>query len=512
MNVTDITPAVKTTGSVRFAAYCRVSSDSADQLHSFAAQIRYYKDYERMHPVYRMVDIYADEGITGTSMEKRDEMNRLLRDCQKGKIDRVIVKSVSRFARNTEELLATLRALRTLNVSVYFEEQDIDTSKLNMEMIVTFPGMAAQQESESISGNVRWSYRKRMEAGEFNCNTPAYGVDMRNGALVVNEVEAAVVRRIFDLYLHGEGKQSIAVQLNRDGVPRRMEGARWHAGTVSYILNNERYMGDALLQKKYTTETLPYRKMKNHGELPQYYVENSNPPIVSRAVYTAAQQLQRERASHSHRRGERYPLSGVLKCATCGSTYRRQVIRGRIYWVCSGKSLRGIDCADCRVSEAAVYETFHKMMVKLQAYQKELLGSAMTELERLRARCGMGSEKLQNLNRKLADLAAQNHVIAKLYASGVLNDAEFSAQSADLQRKISSVRAERKRELETEESGGLLEQLQTLRDAAEQYDLRRGFDADIFREVVRTIHVKNRREVVFELIGGLKLSETVEME
>lgn len=167
MQMTEITPEVQASKApIRLAAYCRVSSDSADQLHSFAAQIRHYKDYERQHTECKLVDIYADEGITGTSMEKRDEMNRLIRDCKRGKIDRVIVKSVSRFARNTSELLTVLRMLKDLKISVYFEEQSIDTDKLNTEMIVTFPGMAAQQESVSISENMRWSYKKRMESGD----------------------------------------------------------------------------------------------------------------------------------------------------------------------------------------------------------------------------------------------------------------------------------------------------------------------------------------------------------
>lgn len=295
MNVTEITAVPKDENKViRLAAYCRVSSDSADQLHSFAAQIRYYKDYEQKHPEYKLVDIYADEGLKGTSSEKRDEFNRLIRDCKKGKIDRIIVKSVSRFARNTQDLLICIRMLKEIGVSVYFEEQGIDTNKLNSEMIVTFPGMAAQQESESISGNMRWSYKKRMESGEFNCCTPAYGYILKDGHITVNETEASVVRRIFELYLQGTGKQNIANILNREGVSRRYGKGKWYLFTVDYILNNERYMGDALLQKSYTTETLPFRKKRNKGELPKYYVENSNPPIVSREIYSAVQELQKK--------------------------------------------------------------------------------------------------------------------------------------------------------------------------------------------------------------------------
>ena len=215
-------------------------------------------------------------------MDKRDDLHRVIRDCKKGLIDRSIVKSVSRFARNTQGLLATIRFLKDIGVSIYFEEQGIDTDKLNSEMIVTFPGMAAQQESESISGNMRWSYKKRMESGDFNCCAPAYGFDLIDGNLVINETEAAVVRRIFSMYLQGYGKQAIANKLNEESVPRRHGIKTWYAFGIDYMLNNERYMGDALLQKKYTTDTLPFKKVKNRGERPKYYVENANLPIVSK--------------------------------------------------------------------------------------------------------------------------------------------------------------------------------------------------------------------------------------
>ena len=153
---------------IRLAPYTRVSSGSDDQLHSFAAQVKYYTEYAAAHPEYELVDIYADEAVTGTRMDKRDDLNRLLRDCRKGKIDRIITKSVSRFARNTTELLTMVRGLKELGVSIYFEEQGIDTAAIDLEMILTFPGMAAQKESETISENMHWSYQKRMESGDFN--------------------------------------------------------------------------------------------------------------------------------------------------------------------------------------------------------------------------------------------------------------------------------------------------------------------------------------------------------
>lgn len=270
MKITDITPTIRRKEEkIRLAAYVRVSSDSQDQLHSFATQIQYYSDYVKTHPEYELVDIYADEGLTGTEMDNRDELNRLVSDCKRGKIDRVIVKSISRLARNTEELLITIRMIKDFGASLYFEEQDIDTEKLNMEMIVTFPGMAAQQESEAISGNLRWSYRKRMESGEFNCCYAAYGFKLVNNKLQIVEEEAKVVKRIFDMYLQGIGIQMIANILNEEEIPKRNR-RNWCKTSVKYILLNERYMGDAILQKYYTTETLPFKQMINKGHFLLY--------------------------------------------------------------------------------------------------------------------------------------------------------------------------------------------------------------------------------------------------
>lgn len=167
--ITELTAEKQEQRILRLAPYTRVSSNSEDQLHSFAAQVKHYTEYAAQHPEYELVDIYADEGVTGTRMDKRDDFNRLIRDCKKGKIDRIITKSVSRFARNTVEFLAATRALKEMGVSIYFEEQGIDTETVDLELMMTFPGIAAQRESETISENMRWSYQKRMESGDFNC-------------------------------------------------------------------------------------------------------------------------------------------------------------------------------------------------------------------------------------------------------------------------------------------------------------------------------------------------------
>lgn len=510
MNVINITAENKEIKKlIRLAAYCRVSSGSADQLHSFAAQIRYYKDYERKYPQYKLVDIYADEGLTGTCMDKRDDLHRLIRDCKKGKIDRIIVKSVSRFARNTQELLTTLRMLKELGVSVYFEEQDIDTDKLNMEMIVTFPGMAAQQESEAISGNMRWSYKKRMESGEFNCCAPAYGFDLKDGQLTVNETEAEVVRRIFDMYLQGIGKQSIASILNSENVPRRYNHKKWYSHTIYYILNNERYKGDAILQKSYTTETLPFKRAKNRGEHPQYYVENSNPAIVSRETYDTVQELQKSRQKYTGKRKGVYTLTKILRCPDCGQTFRRQIVGGKIYWLCSGKSKSVTDCENRRVREEIVYETFLAMLEKLKEHRKPLLSTLIRDIEIMQSKTSENHSRIAEIDKAIADLAAQNLIVTRLHTSGVLNASEYAAQSSEINSKISALRTERRKKLSEDEDDSQLDKLKELYEMLEEYEPTDEFDEEIFEQIIESITVDSNAELTFKLIGGVELTEEI---
>ena len=280
---------------IRVAAYCRVSTDSADQKDSFDAQVEYYTSYIGENPDWTLADIYADQGITGTSMTNRDEFNRMIADCRRGKIDRIITKSVSRFARNTVDCLDTVRQLSEFGISILFQKEQIDTSKMSSEFLLALTGVQAQDESVSISGNMRWSYEKRMKSGDFiTCRAP-YGYDLVNGTLVINETEAQVVKEIFEMFLLGISKPNIAKYLNSHGILPKHEKVPWSAVTVGYILRNERYIGDALLQKKFTTDTFPYVKRRNNGERRMYYVENSHPPIISREKFEAAKEVQRQR-------------------------------------------------------------------------------------------------------------------------------------------------------------------------------------------------------------------------
>ena len=507
--ITEITQQKPTPPQIRLAAYCRVSSDSSDQLHSFAAQIKYYSEYCKRHPEYKFVDIYADECITGTSMEKRDDFRRMLRDCKKGLIDRIIVKSMSRFARNTEEMLTALRALEQMEVSVYFEEQGLDTKSMNSEMFATFPGMVAQQESVSISQNMRWSYKKRMESGEFNCCAPAYGFDLINGKLVINETEAAVIRRIFDLYLQGIGMQTIANILNDEGVRRQYGREKWHHTTVNYVLNNERYKGDALLQKQITTQTLPFKKQRNHGEQPMYYVENSNPAIVTRETYEAVQALIKSRQPSYKRKAKNYPLTRTLLCPDCGHTFRRQVVNGTAYWLCAAKATNKTDCAWRRVKEDEVYAAFNLMIRKVQANREYLLGTLIRQLEELQYRTTGSQQRIKEIDREIADLTAQNLVLSRLHGKGVLNAADYTAQSDVLENKITELRIERRAKITDSDENEMLEELKMLNDILKEVEIGIGFDAELFEQMVDSITVDSNELLTFHLAGGISLPEKI---
>ena len=507
--ITEITRQKPTPPQIRLAAYCRVSSDSSDQLHSFAAQIKYYSEYCKRHPEYKFVDIYADEGITGTSMEKRDDFRRMLRDCKKGLIDRIIVKSMSRFARNTEEMLTALRALEQMEVSVYFEEQGLDTKSMNSEMFATFPGMVAQQESVSISQNMRWSYKKRMESGEFNCCAPAYGFDLINGKLVINETEAAVIRRIFNLYLQGIGMQAIANILNNEGVRRQYGREKWHHTTVNYVLNNERYKGDALLQKQITTQALPFKKQRNHGEQPMYYVENSNPAIVSRETYEAVQALIKSRQPSCKRKAKTYPLTRTLLCPDCGHTFRRQVVNGTAYWLCAEKATNKTDCAWRRVKEDEMYAAFNLMIRKVQANREYLLGTLIRQLEEVQYRTTGSQQRIKEIDREIADLMAQNLVLSRLHGKGVLNAADYTAQSDVLENKITELRIERRTKITDSDGNKMLEELKMLSDILKEVEIGIGFDAELFEQTVDSITVESNELLTFHLAGGISLPEKI---
>ena len=264
---------------IRCAAYCRVSSDSEDQLNSFMAQTRYYSQIFEDSETEELIDIYADEGITGTREDKRSEFQRLTKDCRKGKIDRIYTKSISRFARNTRDCLKNVRELKSLGITIYFEKENIDTANMTDEMMITIMGGLAQEESTSISKNIKWSYQKRFEKGTVNVFSAPFGYKLSNGSLIINETQAQIVKEIFEMFLNGIGYQRIS-EICQNKYSSYKDNFSYYG--IRYILSNEKYIGDSKYQKTFTTNTLPYRKLPNKGELIQYYIQATHKAIISK--------------------------------------------------------------------------------------------------------------------------------------------------------------------------------------------------------------------------------------
>ena len=336
---------------LRVAAYCRVSTDDEEQLTSYEAQKTYYTDKIMTNPDWSMAGIFADEGITGTSARKRPEFLRMVKWCKAGKIDLILVKSISRFARNTVDCLNYIRILKNNKVSVFFEKENINTLETDSEMLITMMGAFAQAESESISANVRWGKRQAMKEGRVSV-TAIYGYRKdENGQLVIEEEEAEIVRQIFTRYLSGDTVRKIREDLEKNQIaaPRGNEG--WSVSAIQKMLKNEKYCGEVLLQKTFVVDCISKKTVKNTGQLPKYLIKNNHAPIVTEDVF---QQVQTELARRAGmkassktastgiaRYSSKYALTERLYCGECGTNYKRctwtQKGKKRIVWRCASR-------------------------------------------------------------------------------------------------------------------------------------------------------------------------------
>lgn len=323
----------------RVAAYARVSSGKDAMLHSLSAQISYYNDYIGSRGDWELAGIYADEALTGTK-EDRPEFQRMLADCRNGKIDMVITKSLTRFARNTVTLLATVRELKLLEVDVFFEKENIHTLSSDGELMLTLLASFAQEESRSASENQKWRIQKMFEEGRPNTGN-MLGYRLVDGTLQIVPEEAEIVRMIFADFLSGMGGHAIMKKLNRMGIPSKT-GGMWRENTIYGILRNEKYTGNMLLQKTYRLDHISKKHMNNHGEHPMYYVENSHKPIIDQETFENAKQRLAQQAAHfcsAVQPMTRYPFTGLILCGTCGKHFRRKIANaGSKYakpiWIC----------------------------------------------------------------------------------------------------------------------------------------------------------------------------------
>ena len=350
----------------RVAAYARVSSGKEAMLHSLAAQVDYYSTYIRHHPGWEYVGVYTDEAKTGTK-DSREGFQRLLADCKSGKVNHIITKSVSRFARNTVTLLETVRELKNMGISVYFEEQNINTMTADGELMLTILASYAQAESLSASENQKWRVRQNFEEGN-PWRGYMLGYRYKDGEYVIVPEEAEIVKRIFADFLSGKGIEAIMKSLNESGVLTQ-QGFTWHRSAVMRILRNYTYTGNLLLQTKYRENHLTKKTLVNHGELPQYHATDTHEAIIDMGTFEAVQaEIARraEKYTKPHKRKE-YPFSGIMTCAICGKHYRRKTTPTGPVWICSTYNTSGKKaCASKAVPEPTLIALAEKNAHKVQ--------------------------------------------------------------------------------------------------------------------------------------------------
>ena len=341
--------------ALRVAAYSRVSSAKDAMLHSLSAQVSHYSSLIQSHEGWLYCGVYADEGITGTK-ENRENFVRLIDDCRAGKIDLIITKSISRFARNTVTLLETVRELKLLGIGVFFEEQNINTLTAAGELMLTILASYAQEESLSASENQKWRIKKNFEEGmPWNGRMLGYRYD--NGVYKVVPDEAKIVRRIFTEYLEGKGSNAITNGLNKDGIPSPF-GGKWCKNSIMKILRQYAYTGNLLLQRFYVNNHLEKKVLTNQGEKPMYHVEQSHEAIIPLEMFERVQERIKQNSHYYNTPGRTqttYPLSGKIKCAMCGKSFRRKTTPNGITWVCSTYSYQGKSaCAAKQIPDTTI--------------------------------------------------------------------------------------------------------------------------------------------------------------
>lgn len=388
--ITQITPRAyheKMIKPKRVAAYARVSSGKEAMLHSLSAQVSHYSGMIQKTPGWVYAGVYADEATTGTK-DTRSEFQRLLADCRAGEIDVIITKSISRFARHTLTTLQTIRELRTLNVDVFFEEQNIHTLGKNGEFILTILALYAQEEARSVSDNQKWRIKANYEKG-LPWSISMYGYRLVNGMLEIIPEEAEILRLAADMYLEGQGGLNIARTLWQAGV-RGKRGGKIHENAIRELLFNEKMVGDMLLQKTYVNDPIEKKLCINRGEKPQYYVTNSHEPILDRETYQRIL-AERERRAAKYRpagsRGSRqtYPFTGIITCEQCGAHYRRKTANAggkyeKIVWICTTFNTEGKDYCPSKQIPEKILQDVTARALGLTAFDEVVFAERVSEI------------------------------------------------------------------------------------------------------------------------------------
>ena len=518
-----VIPATKTQGAIhsthdgkkRVAAYCRVSTDSEEQLNSYEAQKSYYTQKIEESPDWEMAGIYADEGITGTSLKKRTEFKKMITACKRGHIDLIITKSLSRFARNTVDCLETVRLLKANGIGVYFEKENINTLTESSEFLITLFSGFAQAESESLSKNVAWGKAKSAEAGKVTFQYKKM-LGYRKGADGQPEIvpeEAEVIKRIYHRYLDGCTLGQIKRELDEDNVPTAQGVEFWSPAIIHNILTNEKYIGDALLQKTYVTDCISKKVKKNQGERAMYYVENNHPAIISREMFDQVRNemtrrsskrkvLQKSGKTELGKYSGKYALTELLVCGECGSPYKRVTWarngKKRIVWRCVSRLEFGTKyCHNSpTLDESKLHSAILAAMNEFAAIRQEVCPDVLAMAEEAKQALSQAGAKLLELKKHLEAVSReQSDLLDRLLEN--MGDAELNAKMKALTDEKESLKAQildtQQMEVSLEEQAARHQQMwDSIMECSAGYT---EFDDEFVRQIIQKITVEDEETI-----------------
>ena len=514
-----------TRNKLKVAAYARVSTDEAEQLNSYKTQCDYYTSYIQGKPEWEFVGLYADEGITGTSAKRRKEFQRLIRDAMDGKIDLILVKSVSRFARNTVDSLQTVRKLRDKGVKIYFEKENIDSLDAKCDMILSIYSSLAEEESRSISTNIRWAHQKKVERGEVVLNfNNIYGYQQdENKNVTIKIQEAEVVREIYHKYLIGYSIRRIIRELKENEIKSPLGSSKWSSSTIKGILENEKYIGDVILQKTYKRDFLTQRRVRNTGQAPQKYVENNHPAIVDRLTWNAVQaeierrnSLRSTEATGKGRYDMRYAFSGVIECGECNSNFRRHNYTNgnkiERTWACKEHLKGNKYCTQEILKEEVLEEMFVNTLNRLLENRDKVLKKVEASVKEAMLEVGTDNkQQIEKVDLMIEKLQADMLELNKRRGKREVDAEQYNTESREIMEQLDELFKQRD-ELIAEQSDGALSksQYKMLTDFLKNEQKQTEFDKDVFTKLIEKIIVNSRADITFIFKDGTEIKGTKE--
>ncbi len=508
--------------TTKVAAYCRVSTEAENQQNSYATQISYYTDYITGNPDWKLVGIYADEGISGTRTKNRTQFNKMIRAARQKKIDLILCKSISRFARNTVDCLDYVRELKNLGVTVIFEKENINTSSMSSEFVISLYASFAQAESESISKNITWGIEKSFREGNIAYRFHqmlGYRLDENGKPYIVDE-EAEIVRLIFREYAQGHRSAEIAEKLTQMGAKRRNGSSQWTRNHVEQILRNEKYVGDAILQKSYTVNCLTHERKKNNGQKPMYLIQDCHEPIIDRKTYDTVR-LELEKRKRDSKKGlpekgqysTKYCMSRLLICPCCGGFYKRTT------WMLKGEKMGVWRCRNRMESKKCPQSpSYHE-----DALQKAVLNAvngmigkmdmvsdcAEETSQKITAQAEDIQSRIRQINEKLSDVERERNTILASISGSMFEqtsielkklnqqESQYACQLEELTRRQNDCQRNLLRE---ESARKLLKDLQPLTE----------FDDNILGRILASVQATGKDKITVTFCGGYTVTQPIE--